>query len=226
MSNNQIRDAFDRIEPEKGAQQRMYQNILKKAAAQQQEAVPDQQREITPENEQPHEKPKIIRPVWQKYMGLAACLALVLVGSFALRSTEHFGNNEQTPVLVGSPIQDVSGPEDFVSLGIEMDVPEDATDISYYILDGEIARIDFALNGHRYTYSVSRVDGDFSGVNGTVTSSISVDAEHSAVLELYDSEIWNACWKNGDLTFYLTNDDGTEEDTMISLIKDLTSQLP
>ena len=34
MSENEVKKAFDAIEPEDGAQERMYENILKKAAAQ------------------------------------------------------------------------------------------------------------------------------------------------------------------------------------------------
>lgn len=33
MNENEVKTAFDRIEPESGAQERMYANILKKAAA-------------------------------------------------------------------------------------------------------------------------------------------------------------------------------------------------
>ena len=34
MNDNEVKNAFDHIEPERGAQERMYANILKKAAAQ------------------------------------------------------------------------------------------------------------------------------------------------------------------------------------------------
>ena len=34
MNDNEVKNAFDHIEPEPGAQERMYANILKKAAAQ------------------------------------------------------------------------------------------------------------------------------------------------------------------------------------------------
>lgn len=34
MNDNEVKNAFDHIEPESGAQERMYANILKKAAAQ------------------------------------------------------------------------------------------------------------------------------------------------------------------------------------------------
>ena len=47
MSENEIKKAFDEIEPEIGAQERMYANILKKAAAQSGEKA--MKNESTPE---------------------------------------------------------------------------------------------------------------------------------------------------------------------------------
>lgn len=226
MRDDQIKDALDRIEPEEGAQQRMYQNILRKASARQ-EAAPDQPQGVAPTDGQSREKAKIIRPVWQKYLALAACFILVVIGAFALRpGTDRPGEDDLPPVLAGSPIQDVSGPEDFAGLDLVIDAPEGAAEVRYSILDGEIARIDFILEGHSYTYSASRVDGDFSGVSGTVVSSRSVDAEHSAVLEQYDSGAWNACWMDGELTYYLSNSDGVSEDAMTDLTRNLISLLP
>ena len=40
MNENEVKNAFDHIEPERGAQERMYANILKKAAAQKKIRMP------------------------------------------------------------------------------------------------------------------------------------------------------------------------------------------
>lgn len=40
MNDNEVKNAFDHIEPESGAQERMYANILKKAAAQKKIRMP------------------------------------------------------------------------------------------------------------------------------------------------------------------------------------------
>ena len=64
MNDKDIRAAFEQIELPDGAQERMYQNILKKAAAQERNG----------------------KPVWRRYAALAACLVLVCTaGFFALR---------------------------------------------------------------------------------------------------------------------------------------------
>ena len=49
MNDNEVKNAFDHIEPEPGAQERMYANILKKAAAQKE----DQNVEENIEEKQP-----------------------------------------------------------------------------------------------------------------------------------------------------------------------------
>ena len=49
MNDNEVKNAFDHIEPESGAQERMYANILKKAAAQKE----DQNAEENIEEKQP-----------------------------------------------------------------------------------------------------------------------------------------------------------------------------
>ena len=58
MNDKDIRAAFEQIEPPDGAQERMYQNILKKSAMPQ--AAPK----------------KAGKPVWQRYAALAACRRL------------------------------------------------------------------------------------------------------------------------------------------------------
>ena len=81
MNEKNIHAALERIEPPDGAQERMYQNILKKSAMQ-----------------QPAPK-KAEKPVWQRYAALAACLVLVcMAGFFALRGekTCRFRRSPQT----------------------------------------------------------------------------------------------------------------------------------
>ena len=65
MNDNEVKNAFDHIEPEPGAQERMYANILKKAAAQRE----DQNAEENIEEKHPTvQKCKTI-PIWQAALG-------------------------------------------------------------------------------------------------------------------------------------------------------------
>lgn len=51
-----------------------------------------------------------------------------------------------------SPFEDVQSAEEFEALGFSIDAPEGAEDVAYCIYDGAIARVDFTLSGHDYTY--------------------------------------------------------------------------
>ena len=143
MNEKNIRAALDGIELPDGAQERMYQNILKKAAA----------------------PKKAGKPVWQRYAALAACLVLVCTaGFFALRGekstpvqTEPADTElSQPPLMSASPFEDVSGPAIFEALGFTIDAPEGASDVTYCIAYGDTAQVGFTLDGYEYRYEASK----------------------------------------------------------------------
>ena len=143
MNEKEIRAALQQIEPPDGAQERMYQNILKKSAMPQ--AAPK----------------KAGKPVWQRYAALAACLVLVCTaGFFALRGEKSAPVQEdpvdielsQPPLMSASPFEDVSGPADFETLGFTIDAPEGAADVTYCIAYGDTAQVSFTLDGCEYRY--------------------------------------------------------------------------
>ena len=80
MNDNEVKNAFDHIEPERGAQERMYANILKKAAAQKE----DQNAEKNIEEKQPTVQKRKTIPMWRRWGSLAACLAIVIAAGFVL----------------------------------------------------------------------------------------------------------------------------------------------
>ena len=147
MNDNEVKNAFDYIEPEPGAQERMYANILKKAAAQRE----DQNAEENIEAKQPTVQKRKTIPMWRRWGSLAACLAIVIVAGFAFPHFFDRSEPDNPPVFVGSPFEDVDGPEGFEKLGFTIDAPENAENLYYCIYDGKIARVDFTLNGHEYT---------------------------------------------------------------------------
>lgn len=82
MNENEVKAAFDEIEPESGAQERMYANILKKAAAQKAAAPEEKTDAPAAENDAsatvvslPVRRPT---PMWKRCSAMAACLALVV----------------------------------------------------------------------------------------------------------------------------------------------------
>lgn len=158
MNDNEVKNAFDHIEPESGAQERMYANILKKAAAQKE----DQNAEENIEEKQPTVQKHKTIPMWRRWGSLAACLAIVIVAGFTFPHFFDRSESDNPPVFVGAPFEDVDGPEGFEKLGFTIDAPENAENVYYCIYDGKIARVDFTLNGHEYTYEAAQLDGNFS----------------------------------------------------------------
>lgn len=216
MNENELKKAFDEIEPEAGAQERMYANILKKAAAQKEnQSFIEEKAEM---NDVPQKRRTI--PLW-RWGSLAACLAIVVAVSFAL--PKLFNSTEQNPplVMVGSPIEDVSGVQDFEKLGFTIDAPEGAEDVSYHILDGEIAQVIFSLGGKTYTYRAAKLDWDFSGVSGEAVGSVSLSAEYDAVLDRLSPDVWRAHWSRDGISFYLTNTTGADEETVTTVVESL-----
>lgn len=220
MNENELKKAFDEIEPEAGAQERMYANILKKAAAQKEnQAFAEEKAEI---NNVPQKRRTI--PLW-RWGSLAACFAIVVAISFAL--PRLLNSTEQNPPLemVGSPIEDVPGVQDFEKLGFTIDAPDGAENISYHILDGEIAQVVFSLDGQSYTYRAAKLAGDFSGANGETVGSVSLDAEYDAVLDCLSPGVWRAHWIKDSVSYYLANFDGAGEEDVTNTAQMLVSAL-
>lgn len=220
MNENKLKKAFDEIEPEAGAQERMYANILKKAAAQKEnQSFAEEQVEIG-------DVPQKRRPIsLVRWGSLAACLAIVAAVSFTLPNFLNPIEHSDPPVLGGAPFVDVSEARDFETLGFTIDAPEGAENISYCILDGQIAQVAFSLNGQEYTYRAAKLDGDFSSANGETVSSISLNAEYNAVLDRLSPGVWRAHWIKDSISYYLANFDGAGEEDVANTAQLLISAL-
>ena len=218
MSENEVKKAFNAIEPEDGAQERMYANILKKAAAQRAAALegnvdaPAAEGNATSKTVPlPARRPM---PRWKRYSAMAACLALVTTLTIGFLHPFFAGDSEgnEPPVLGGSPFEDVQSAADFEEkLGFVIDAPEGAENVTYCIYDGEIACVDFTLDGHEYTYEASKLDGNFSRADGEAVGSTALNAEYGATLDRVSPDTWRAHWSRDGVSCYLTNFDGAEE---------------
>lgn len=224
MSENEVKKAFDAIEPEDGTRERMYANILKKAAAQR-AAAPEENADApaAESNASPKTVPLPARrptPRWKRYSAMAACLALVTTLTIGFLHPFFAGDSEgnEPPVLGGSPFEDVQSAADFEEkLGFVIDAPEGAENVTYCIYDGEIACVDFTLDGHEYTYEASKLDGNFSRADGEAVGSTALNAEYGATLDRVSLDTWRAHWNRDDVSYYLTNFDGAEESAITEI---------
>ncbi len=236
MSENKIREAFEQVEPESGAKERMYQNILKKAAAEQ--SVAGRQNASTGNGTEAKEKVLTSRKrnMAIRWGSLAACAAICILagagisqylkpgtsenpssGDLAYEQTAGSEEEGELPMLGASPIEDVEDAEAFQVIGIELAIPQDASDVSYYLVNGQIARACFTWNGNEYTYEAAASEDDFSGVSGTVENSSPIEGADGAQLEQLSGNIWRAYWSEGDIRYYLCNFDGAAEENIIEL---------
>ena len=224
MSENEVKKAFNAIEPEDGTRERMYANILKKAAAQR-AAAPEENADApaAESNASPKTVPLPARrptPRWKRYSAMAACLALVTTLTIGFLHPFFAGDSEgnEPPVLGGSPFGDVQSAADFEEkLGFVIDAPEGAENVTYCIYDGEIACVDFTLDGHEYTYEASKLDGNFSRADGEAVGSTALNAEYGATLDRVSLDTWRAHWNRDDVSYYLTNFDGAEESAITEI---------
>lgn len=196
MSEMKIKSSISSVEPENGAKERMYQNIMKKT---QQQTAPAKK------------KSKTIS--FARYaLPVAACLCLIIFGAARLIPWSTPGGND---VQVGNPFAEVDSAENFKSIAISLDAPDDAENVRYAIIDNEIVDVQFELGGAGFTARASVQSGDFSGLNGSEEELETIDAAYNAVLSVVhiDSEdIYKVTWTNGKANYCLYAADGVQSE--------------
>jgi hypothetical protein len=208
VSEKKIKNSIDAIEPETGAKERMYQNILEKA---QQSA--------------PAEKKKKPVPFVRYALPVAACICL-LVGAAGLLPRSTPGQTEPGGVQIANPFVEVGSAEDFGSIGITLDAPAGAQNVQYTIIDNEIAEVRFALDGKSYTARASDQSGDFSGLFGSQEEIETIDAARNAVVSVVqvdDTDIYKVTWTDGKVNYCLYGTDGADQDQTRSVYESVVN---
>ena len=182
----------------------MLQNIKRKAAEQRLSEPPQKSSKRT-------ELPFIKIAKWA--LPVAACLAIVVVG---IRFIPNITDSPESGVELVNPFESVDSAKEFQNrLGISVCEPSDSKNVSYTILDGKIAQIDFDYGDNSYTLRASKQSGDFSGINGTLIKSDKIDAETDAVLETIRGMEFNylkLTWTDGVTTYILMNNSEISEE--------------
>lgn len=63
-----------------------------------------------------------------------------------------------------NPVVSVESAKEFETLKLRLEAPEGAEDVSYSIIDGKTAQIQFTLDDGEYTYRSARTESDIAGV--------------------------------------------------------------
>lgn len=230
-----ITEALQGIEPTADAKERMYANVLKKASGQQ--TAPKSRRKIT-----------------YYVLPAAACLCVMAVGLVAMQNSQRaeLDNSlnqgytsgllgETAPgsstgqendaaggmTMIGNPIQEVDGPGDFASIGISIEAPTDSLEAEYFLIDGNLASVEFVWKEHAYTYRASEQSGNFSGLYGQEISDEQIDSEHDGILtELSDGEstYFRVIWTDGKVNYSLSNMDSAAKEEVKELALSLMKE--
>lgn len=194
---------MDAIEPELGAKERMYQNIMKKAH---QQAAPASK--PTAQKKRPVSFVRYALPI-------AACFCLIVLGlSRIVPGNMHTAPGESN-VQVGNPFVEVKTADDFKAIGITLDAPVGAQNVVYTIIDNEIANVGFEMDGKNFTVRASAQSGDFSGLFGSEETIETIDAAHNAVLSavrIDASQYYKITWTNGKVNYCLYGTNGADEE--------------
>lgn len=118
-----------------------------------------------------------------------------------------------------NPFEEVERADNFKALSIPLDAPDGAEEVSYFIIDGEIAEIRFTLDGKSYLARATAQTGDFSGLYGQESDTETVDAATNAVLVSVDTDTavyQKITWTDGIINYCLYGTDGADRNQVLA----------
>lgn len=145
-------------------------------------------------------------------LSCAACAAQGPAGT----ETQASGGAEGPISQLANPLEPVDSAAEYEArLGIRIDAPANAQEVSYAILYQRIADITFLFDGHEYDLRAAAEEEDFSGLYGDEEKTEELDPGKNAALTAIRSgeEVYlKITWTGGGVTYILTNTDGATEE--------------
>ena len=121
-----------------------------------------------------------------------------------------------------NPMAPADSPAAFAELGIAIDAPDGAENTSYYVISGQIAEVNFLLDGHGYSLRASKAEGDISGLYGELVSEQPLgDGATLTTLKSGDADWYCLRWMNGDVQVALSNTDGAEIEALQAIYNEV-----
>ncbi len=192
-----IRESLEPIEPRPGARERMLEHIYAKA--------------------QPKKKSTLRRLA----LPIAACVCLAAVGVAAVLYEPEL-KPELPPADSQSdaePYARVASPAEFEVCGMALEMPVEADNAEYAILNGAIASVEFEVDGHTYYLRAARGDEDVSGFSPEEVQDLSPSGAQYRVMRF--SVGHRVChklrWADGDAVYYLSNTDGASLERLMAV---------
>lgn len=125
-------------------------------------------------------------------------------------------------VMAGNPFAEENTLDDVIAAGLDVTIPEGAEIILCKVWDNGQKDIRFELDGHKYYYSASGEDGDFSGIYDTAKETEELD--NGAVFEYTAMCYYKIHWSGETYNYYFSNTDGADKDTVIELSELMAAQ--
>ena len=145
-------------------------------------------------------------------MALGTCVLLV-GGVYAYVKWKSAENEPEGGfVNMPNPMVECKSSEDFAKYGLTLKTPANATDVSYYMIAGQIAEIKCVIGGKEYCFRAAK-DSDYQSLSGVYGDWIRSDRSSKA--EYYqikgDPEYHVAGWTAEGIT-YCASTTASEED--------------
>lgn len=131
---------------------------------------------------------------------------------------------QENKVEVPNPMVEVDGSEAFEKVGAQIEVPAGAVDAKFFIINDEIAEIQFRFHDAEYSYRASSLAEDISGV------SMDMDANKRLSLSTTGRNLFIettaeggrlAEWEWEPVSYSLYTADEVEDEEIKSLVKEL-----
>ncbi|MCC8024631.1 MAG: hypothetical protein LIP16_04915 [Clostridium sp.] len=149
-------------------------------------------------------------------LGLALVLAAVFLGGCSRNKLAEPAEESAAAEAVTAdtaqapnPMAEVEDPQAFEAIGVHMIAPANGKDIKYFIISGQVAEMQFTLDGTAYSWRASDTAEDFAGIferfKEEVITEEYEDGSHRAQIEIKTTESGGrlASWAWGSTKYTL-----------------------
>lgn len=163
--------------------------------------------------------------VIRKYLPVAACLALLLIGAFAVSRVIPASHDNQ--VLAPADIENVASAKELSDkVGFEVydisGLPFEAEQTEYTAYWQEMAQVTYTGKGQTITYRKSAGTGDNSGDYTAYDNCVNVEVNGITIQLKGDGETFRlALWSNGGYAYSIQSDNGLDEAAFVEMISSL-----
>jgi hypothetical protein len=162
---------------------------------------------------------------YKKYLSIAACFAILLVGSVAIHNTMNYMNDpveQTTPEIVEySSLSELSESIGF-SVKEVQNVPFEVEKVQYIAYWKELGEIQYIGENNTLTIRVSAFNEDISGDYSVYsdTKNITISG-HSVTIKGDDNKYSLAVWESDGISYSMNFDQSVPEQVMVTTINSL-----